>query len=93
MANVIRIHQYGGPEVLRWESLDVGAPAAGEVRLRQTAIGLNFIDVYERSGLYSTPLPAVMGREAVGVVEAVGGSVKALREGDRVAYVSQTSGA
>jgi NADPH2:quinone reductase len=93
MANVIRIHQYGGPEVLQWESLDVGEPAADEVRLRQTAIGLNFIDVYERTGLYSTPLPAVIGREAVGVVEAVGSSVRELREGDRVAYVSQTSGA
>ena len=90
---IIRFHQTGGPEVLQWESVEVGEPGRDQVRLRQTAIGLNFIDVYERSGLYQVPLPATPGKEAAGVVEAVGPGVKQLKVGDRVAYSLQGSGA
>ncbi len=87
MPKAIRIHHTGGPEVLAWEDVEVGEPAPGEVRLRQTAVGLNYIDTYHRSGLYALPeLPAVLGREAVGVVEAVGADVDGLKVGDRVAY-------
>ncbi len=82
----IRIHAHGGPEVLRWEEIDLPDPAAGEVRVRQTALGLNYIDIYHRSGLYPVELPAVLGREAAGVVEALGPNVTGLREGERVAY-------
>jgi len=83
----IRIHQTGGPEVLVYEEISLGDPVAGEVRLRQTAIGLNFIDTYHRSGLYPLPeLPAVLGREAAGVIEAVGPGVTEFEPGDRVAY-------
>ena len=94
MTHAIRIHAPGGPEVMRWDQVDVGAPGPGEIRLRQTAIGLNFIDVYHRSGLYPLPaLPAVLGLEAAGVVEAVGPGVADLRAGDRVAYASLPVGA
>jgi len=93
MANAIRIHEHGGPEVLRLESVAVGEPGPREVRLRQTAIGLNFIDVYQRTGLYPTELPTGLGREAAGVVEAVGSRVRGIVPGDRVAYVLATSGA
>ncbi|MGH8178148.1 MAG: quinone oxidoreductase family protein [Steroidobacter sp.] len=93
MPHAIRIHEYGGPEVLRWESVEVGEPGPGEVRLRHTAIGLNFIDIYERTGLYRSTLPLIPGREAAGVIEAIGDSVKHVRVGDRVAYTSQGSGA
>ena len=94
MTHAIRIHAPGGPEVMRWDQVDVGAPGPGEIRLRQTAIGLNFIDVYRRSGLYPLPaLPAVLGLEAAGVVEAVGPGVADLRAGDRVAYASLPVGA
>ena len=87
MTKAIRIHQTGGPEVLQWESIEVGDPAEGQVRLRQTACGLNYIDVYGRSGMYPVgDLPAVIGMEAVGVVEAVGAAVENLVVGDRVAY-------
>jgi NADPH2:quinone reductase len=83
----IRIQRTGGPEVLAWEQVDVSAPGPGEVLLRQTAIGLNYIDTYHRSGYYPLPsLPAVLGREGAGVVEAVGPDVADLRPGDRVAY-------
>lgn len=82
----IRIHETGGPEVLRWEEVEVGRPGTGEARVRQTAAGLNFIDVYQRSGLYTLPLPAVLGSEAAGVVEEVGEGVSEVRPGDRVAY-------
>jgi NADPH:quinone reductase len=85
MTGIIRFHETGGPDVLRWESIDVGEPARDQVRLRQSAIGLNFIDVYERSGLYQLPLPATPGKEAAGVVEAVGPGVKNVNVGDRVA--------
>jgi len=86
VSKMIRIHETGGPEVLRWEEAEVPAPGPGEVRLRQTAVGLNFIDVYHRTGLYRLPLPSGLGQEAAGVVEAVGAGVEVLRPGDRVAY-------
>ncbi len=88
MSHAIRIHQVGGPEVLQWEQADVGVPGPGQVRLKQTAVGLNFIDVYHRTGLYPLPLPFVPGMEGAGVVEAVGDGVTHLRTGDRVAYAS-----
>lgn len=93
MPKVVRIHQTGGPEVLSYEDVELGAPGPTEVRLRHTAIGLNFIDIYERTGLYATPLPAVLGREAAGVVEAVGAKVKGFTVGDRVAYTGGGAGA
>jgi NADPH2:quinone reductase len=86
MVKVIRIHQTGGPEVLRWEDVDVGAPSSGEVRLRQTAVGLNFIDTYLRSGLYPTALPTVIGMEGAGVISELGTDVSEFHVGDRVAY-------
>ena len=93
MPNVIRFHQTGGPEVLRWESVEVGAPGPGEVRLRQHACGLNFIDVYHRTGLYPLPLPSGIGLEGAGVVEAVGAGVTTIQPGDRVAYAGGPVGA
>jgi NADPH2:quinone reductase len=86
MPQAIRIHQTGGPEVLRWEEVPVGPPGPGQARLRQTAIGLNFIDVYHRSGLYPLALPAVLGREGAGLVLEVGEGVTEVAPGDRVAY-------
>ncbi len=87
MVQAIRIHEYGGPEVLRYEEVEVGAPGPGEVRLRHSAIGLNYIDVYVRTGLYPQPsLPFVPGMEGAGTVVAVGDGVEDLAEGDRVAY-------
>jgi NADPH:quinone reductase len=92
MAVVLR--EYGGAEMLRFEPVSVGPPAAGEVRLRQTAIGVNFHDIYVRSGLYKTlTLPGIPGLDAVGVVEAVGTGVKNLQPGDRVAYITAAYGA
>jgi NADPH2:quinone reductase len=85
-AKLIRIHQHGGPEVLRLEQAEVGDPGPGEVRIRQRAIGLNFIDIYYRTGLYPAPLPHGLGFEAAGVVEVVGREVGFLKQGDRVAY-------
>lgn len=93
MPQAIRIHATGGPDVLQLEDIDVPAPAANEVRLRQTAIGLNYIDTYHRSGMYPLPLPAGIGQEAAGVVEAVGAGVHDLRVGDRVAYCGGAPGA
>ncbi len=93
MPHAIRIHAYGGPEVMRWEEVELPAPRKGEVLLRHTAIGLNFIDCYERSGLYPGQLPLVLGREGAGVVLAVGPGVKSVQEGDRVAYAAGASGA
>ncbi len=92
-AIAIRLHHAGGAENLRVETVAVPPPGPGEVRLRQTACGLNYIDVYDRTGLYPAPLPLTLGREAVGVVEAVGSGVRGLRVGDRVAYVSSAPGA
>jgi NADPH2:quinone reductase len=86
MPNAIRIHETGGPDVLRWEAVESGEPGPGEVRLRHHAVGLNFIDVYHRTGLYPQPLPFVPGVEGAGVVEAVGAGVAAVAPGDRVAY-------
>src|SRR5512135_4064 len=88
MPKAIRIQQTGGPEVLRLEDVTLGAPAAGEARIRQTAIGVNFVDVYHRTGVYPLPLPTGIGVEAAGVVEAVGPGVTHVAAGDRVAYVS-----
>jgi len=93
MTHAIRIHEHGGPDVLRWEEIEVGDPGAGEVRVRQTAVGLNFIDVYHREGLYPLELPAPIGMEAAGVVEAVGTGVTELKAGDRVAYATYKPGA
>ncbi len=94
MSHAIVVHEHGGPEVLRWEPKDAGEPGPGEVRLRHTAVGLNYIDVYYRTGLYKGPtLPFVPGMEAAGVVEAVGPGVADLAPGDRVAYASQPLGA
>ena len=87
MSNAIRIHQTGGPEVLQWETVEVGDPEPGQVRLRQSACGLNYIDVYGRTGLYPVgDFPATLGMEAVGVVDAVGAGVDQLQAGQRVAY-------
>lgn len=86
MTKAIRIHQTGGPEVLKWEDVEVPAPKQGEARIRHTAIGLNYIDTYHRSGLYPLPLPTVIGGEGAGVVEAVGPGVTDIKVGDRVAY-------
>jgi NADPH2:quinone reductase len=86
MPYAVRIHKHGGPEALKVEEIPLPTPKAGEVRLRQTAIGLNFIDTYQRSGLYPMDLPATMGTEAAGIVDAVGRGVKGVKEGDRVAY-------
>lgn len=84
--HAIRIHEYGGPEVLRFEEVDVPDPGAGEALIRHTAIGLNFIDVYHRTGLYPMELPTGLGSEAAGVVEAVGPGVDEVSVGDRVVY-------
>jgi len=92
MPHSIRIHTHGGPEVLQWEAVEPSEPGRGEVLIRQTAIGLNFIDVYERTGLYPGALPAGLGREGAGVVEAVGPKVRGVAVGDRVAYVSAQPG-
>lgn len=88
MTKAIRVYEAGGPEVLKWEDVDVPAPGAGEALVRQTAAGLNFIDTYQRSGLYPMALPAIMGNEGAGVVEAVGEGVTEVQPGDRVAYHS-----
>lgn len=89
MAKAVRYHKNGGAEVLQLDDVQVGEPAAGQVRIRHTAIGVNFIDTYQRSGLYPMPLPAVAGNEGAGVVEAVGPGVTSLKAGDRVAYTNQ----
>jgi NADPH2:quinone reductase len=93
MPHAIRIHQTGGPEVMQWEDVSVGDPGPGEARVRHTAVGLNYIDTYHRSGLYKIPLPSGIGSEAAGVVEAVGGGVSELKPGDRVAYSGGPIGA
>ena len=90
MTKAIRIHETGGPEVLRWEDIDVGEPDKGQVRLRQLACGLNYIDVYGRTGLYPVgDFPAILGMEAVGIVEATGEGVNRVSTGERVAYPMQ----
>lgn len=94
MPKAIRIHQYGGPEALCWEEVENGDPGPGQLRIRHTAIGLNYIDVYHRTGLYPLPaLPWALGMEAAGRVEAVGDGVSEFKEGDRIAYASPPVGA
>jgi NADPH2:quinone reductase len=93
-AMAVRIHETGGPDVLKYEQVTVGKPGPGEALVRQSAIGVNFIDVYHRSGLYKIePLPAVIGMEGAGTVEAVGEGVRAVKKGDRVAYAAPPVGA
>ena len=93
MAHAIRIHAYGGPEALKWEEVEVGDPGPGEVRLRQGAVGLNYIDTYHRTGHYKlASLPAVIGMEGAGTVEAVGPGVSDVKVGDRVAYAGVLGG-
>jgi len=91
--HAIRFEQTGGPEVLRWQEVDLGELAPGEARVRYTAVGVNFIDTYHRSGLYPVPLPSGLGMEGAGVVEAVAPDVRDLRPGDRVAYATGPLGA
>jgi len=94
MSKAIRIHKTGGAEVLRWEDVNVGQPGPGEIKLRQTAVGLNFIDIYHRTGLYPLPnLPAVLGLEGAGVITEIGTGVSDFKVGDRVAYASPPAGA
>lgn len=93
MTHAIRFHQTGGPEVLSWEEVSVGAPGPGEARVKHAAVGLNFIDTYHRTGLYPLPLPSGIGLEGAGTVEAVGEGVTSLKPGDRVAYAGGPLGA
>jgi len=93
MPHAIRFHKTGGPEVLVWEEVQLGKPGPGEARIRHTAVGLNFVDIYNRSGLYPAQLPSGLGGEAAGVVDEVGPGVTDLKPGDRVAYGSAPLGA
>lgn len=93
MPKVIQIERFGGPEVMQWSDVPLRTPGPGQALVRQTAIGLNFIDTYHRSGLYPLTLPAVLGTEAAGVVEAIGAGVQHLAPGDRVAYCGPPPGA
>lgn len=92
MSKAIRFHQTGGPEVLKWDDVDTGDPAFNQLRIRHTAIGLNYIDTYHRSGLYPLPLPSTIGMEAAGVVEEIGKGVTDISIGDRIAYASPPPG-
>jgi NADPH2:quinone reductase len=92
MNQAIQIQQYGGPEVMKLVDLPVGEPGSGEIRIRHHAVGLNYIDVYQRTGLYASPLPLNLGMEGAGMVEAVGPGVTHLRVGDRAAYASNPPG-
>src|SRR5207253_1815692 len=92
MPHAIQIRQTGGPEVLNWTPIKVGEPGSGQVRLRQAAAGLNYIDVYHRTGYYSQPLPFIPGLEGAGIVEAIGQAVRGLKVGDRVAYAGPVGG-
>lgn len=92
MVHAIRIHQTGGPEVMKWEEVEVGDPGPGQIRLKNAAAGLNYIDTYHRSGLYKLPLPLNLGMEGAGTVTAVGPGVTDIKVGDRVAYASQPLG-
>jgi NADPH2:quinone reductase len=93
MPHAIRFHQAGGPEVLKWEDVQVGKPGPGEARVRHTAVGLNYVDTYVRSGLYPAPVPSGLGAEAAGIVEEVGPDVSDVKPGDRVAYGNSPLGA
>jgi NADPH2:quinone reductase len=92
MVHAIRIHQNGGPEVMKWDSVEVGEPGPGQVRLKQHAVGVNYIDTYHRSGLYKMPLPMVIGSEGAGEVMAVGPGVTDFKVGDRGAYAGAVGG-
>ena len=92
MSHAIRIHETGGPDVLQWEEVDVGDPGPGEIRIRQEAAGLNFIDVYHRTGLYKQELPFTPGVEGAGVVDAVGPDVTNVKKGDRITYAGPIGG-
>ena len=92
MTNAIRIHQTGGPEALQWEEIEVGPPGPGQAKLRQEVVGLNYIDVYHRTGLYPQSLPFTPGVEGAGVVESVGEGVTTVKPGDRVAYAGPIGG-
>ena len=88
MPHAIRIHENGGPEKMLWEEVEIGSPGPGQVLVRNTAVGLNFIDIYQRTGLYPLALPLTLGMEGAGVVEALGPKVKEFKVGDRVAYAN-----
>src|SRR3990172_12966088 len=92
MAEAIRIHETGGPEVIRLEQVAIGEPGPEQARIRHTAIGVNFVDIYHRSGLYKLPLPSGLGVEGAGTVEAVGPGVTHVKTGDRVTYVGGPPG-
>lgn len=92
MAHAIRIHANGGPEVMQWEEVEVGDPGPGQIRIKTSAAGLNYIDTYHRSGLYKLPLPLILGQEGAGSVTAVGPGVTDIKLGDRVAYASSPLG-
>lgn len=93
MTKAITFSEFGGPEVLKWEDVEVGKPGSGEVRIKHGAVGLNYIDVYFRTGLYPAPLPNIPGMEAVGVIEEIGPDVTGFNVGDRVAYAGRPIGA
>ena len=93
MTKAVQIAQHGGPEQLKVVDVTVGDPGPGEIRIRHHAVGLNFIDVYHRTGVYPLPMPATIGMEGAGIVEAVGAGVAHLQPGDRAAYASQPPGA
>ncbi len=92
MVHAIRIHEPGGPEKMKWEEVEVGTPGPGQIRLKNSAAGLNYIDTYHRTGLYKMPLPLALGMEGAGTVTAVGANVSDIKVGDRVAYASQPLG-
>src|SRR6202158_6638007 len=93
MTHAIRFHKTGGPEVLVWEEVQLGKPGPGEARIRHTAVGLNFVDIYYRSGAYPVQVPSGLGGEGAGVVEEIGPGVTDLKPGDRVAYGNAPLGA
>ena len=92
MVKAIRMHTQGGPEVMKLEEVDLAAPAAGQIQVKHTAIGLNYIDTYHRSGLYKLELPSGLGMEGAGTVAAVGDGVTSLKVGDRIAYAAPPPG-
>lgn len=92
MVHAIRIHEAGGPDKMKWEEVEVGAPGPGQIRLKNSAAGLNYIDTYHRTGLYKLPLPLTLGMEGAGTVTAVGDGVSDIKVGDRVAYASAPLG-
>ncbi|HIK87565.1 MAG TPA: quinone oxidoreductase, partial [Alphaproteobacteria bacterium] len=90
--NAIRVHKQGGPEEMKWETVDLPTIKEGEVLIKHTAIGLNYIDTYHRSGLYPMPVPLTLGLEGAGIIEEIGENVNGLKAGDRVAYASPPTG-